>query len=588
MNTPQLQQIAVGDIFPTSDNQRKNIEKSEGFDELIASIKGGGVRQPVQVWPHPDKKGKYELRAGERRYRAAKAAGAEIITAIIYTGLSDAEAMDLTYIENKFRKDLKPMEEAAEVALLIERFGGDVRAIAGRIGKKERWVRLRANINAKLIKEWKSIFENLDKHPSFRSWSVKHLTLIARLPAARQKQLLVDATDYYFEPEECSAADLKEYIGKELKLLSGAKWELADETLLPKAGACSKCEKRSGHQPLLWFDSDEQVEAGDQCLDGHCYQAKEMALLQRTAAGLRAKHPELVYAASDHPNSNEARQISENLGGYISKWDYKTCPKSAKGALPAMYINGKGAGKLTYIKLSDTGSGRAGKAKGVPTPLKQRRAMLDAKRWAQLLIDLREKVAATKVTEICFDDKATGLMALVALYGNKISYHARADVKYKSAEELIKAGRKKVLETLWETFGPTLDDLLTYNGPITQTSKEYIIRAEWIAKLICIDVKAMLKEVSSRKGFAVPKSWAGLKEDGTPKKAKPIKKNKSEKKERAKRAKTKKAGKKDDVQSCRICGCTDTNPCIDKKTGEPCHWVEDDLCSSCEVMAVKK
>ena len=41
------------------------------------------------------------------------------------------------------------------------------------------------------------------------------------------------------------------------------------------------------------------------------------------------------------------------------------------------------------------------------------------------------------------------------------------------------------------------------------------------------------------------------------------------------------------MRRCKVCGCTDDNACIDKKTGEPCHWVETDLCSNCECMAVK-
>ncbi len=518
MNEPQLQQVPVADIVPTSDNQRKIDVKSEDFAELVASIAGGGVRVPVHVRPVSGATRKFELRAGGRRYRAAIAAGLETIPAIVHTGQEDTDAIDLTFIENKFRKDLKPMEEAAEIALLTERFGGDIKAIAGKVGKKERWVRLRANINANLIKPWKSIFLNIDKYPEFKSWSVKHLTLIARLPGTRQKQLLMDIEAYYFHIESCSVRDLEDFIAKELKLLGKAKWELDDQTLVPKAGACTNCEKRSGHQPMLWFDSDEQAAAGDQCLDSHCWLAKTGAWLARQAKELREKHPKLVYISKEYPNNVNAKIIENSLGDYLSEWKYKIVSKSTRGSVPAMYVFGKSAGKLTYVKV-DAGSGQTGRVKGTPAPLKLRRKTLDAKRWAQVLIDLREKVDNAEVKDLVLDNngKSTGMMALVALYGNNIPYHARVDVKQKEVEELIDSGWKKVLEVLWGTFKPTLDDLLTYNGPITQVSKEYIEQAKWISALVGADVKAMFKDVSKRKGFTEPKSWANLKTDGTPK-----------------------------------------------------------------------
>jgi len=598
MKAVQLQQVRVVDIVPTTDNQRKNIEKEEGFAEFVASIKGGGVRIPVHVIPVSGGKGIFELRAGERRYRAAIAAGLKTIPAIVHTGLDDSDAIDLTFIENKFRKDLAPMEEAAEIELLAGRFGGDVKAIAGRIGHSERWVRMRTNINASLVKPWKKAVEN---DLRYRNWTVTHLTLIARLPAGRQKQLLEDMGDYYPGPDLMSASDLKDFIGKGMKLLSKAGWDLADETLVPKAGACSKCEKRSGHQPMLWFDSDDQVDAGDQCMDGVCWQAKQMALLQRTAAGLREKHPDLVYISKEYPDRQQAGAISESLGSYISQWDYETCSKSAKGAVPAMYVFGKSAGKLAYVTINKTGgSGQAGKTKGVPTPLKVRRAMLDAKRWSQVLIDLRAKVAKTAVDEITYDDKVTGVMALVALCGNKKPYDAWKNAEYKEIEKLLKSGRKNVLARLFETLKPTLDDLLTYNGPITQTPKRLIERAEWIGKLIGSDTGSMFKDVSGRKGFTEPKSWSGLNADGTEKKdKKKVKKQKSgvriqdsEKEKdlttkstkgtkKSKKAKGKKNDKKIVIGTCRVCGCTDDKACIGAD-GEACHWAEKDLCSNCK------
>ena len=71
--------------------------------------------------------------------------------------------------------------------------------------------------------------------------------------------------------------------------------------------------------------------------------------------------------------------------------------------------------------------------------------------------------------------------------------------------------------------------------------------------------------------------------NGTPKK----KSTKSKTNKRTKKTKSEEI-QTSNKRSCRICGCTDDNACVDEETGETCTWVEDDLCSNCEPMAVKK
>lgn len=589
----EFKEILLSDIIPTEDNKRKFDKKPDAEDiELLESVKAGGIRQAVQVRPHPDQKGKFELRSGERRYRVALEAGMETIPAIVYTGLSDADAMDLTYIENKFRKNLKPMEEAAEVALLLERFGGNVKAITKRYGINAQWVHVRANIAKGLIKDWKLAAEGKHECLDVRNWTISHLSLIARLPERIQEEFFDYVDNNHWEFKDMSAADLDEMIGKMLHLLSKAKWNLDDETLLPKAGACSKCTKRCGHQPMLWFDSDDQVDAGDQCLDGHCWIVKGLAWLERSAAELRQKHPNMVLVMTEPTRGCDTRAITEKMGAPLCSWQYATCSKTTKGAVPAMYVNNKGAGKLAYIKIKEFSGHRADKAKGTPTPLKKRREMLDAKRWAQVLLDLREKVKGATVADITYKDKVSSVMTLVAAHGNKklwspFGYDSwqGSGTKVSKAEisKLVKSknSQARAIELLWQSFLPTLDDLLTYNGPITQTPKKFTDDAAWITDMIGVDIKLLLKDVSSRKGFTEPKSWAGLNADGTPKKAKPAKKAAAKKKPAVKKGEQEK-------QICRICGCSDMDACVDEETGEPCHWVEDDLCSKCEYMAVKK
>jgi len=533
---PTFQEIPLKDIVLSGDNQRTILEGDDAFKELKASIEAGvaaggpGVRVPIIVrkikgrkQPGNNTKDTYELRAGERRYRACKSLGLKTIPAVVHNNLDDLEALDLMYIENKFRENLKPMEEAAEVALLMERFGGSAKRIAEKIGKAEQWVRVRANIINGLIKPWKTEIRKKGES-RFASWTISHLLQIARLPNHHQKELLRFYTQSWIDPEKATAADVEEKIARLMQLLSKAMWNLDDETLCPTAGACSQCTKRTGHQPMLWFDSDDQAEAGDQCLDPECWMGKQTAWLARRAKELRDKHPKLVLVAKGYPQDREAEAIGKNVGTYLCEWDYKVVKKSAKGAVPAMYVFGKGVGQLTYIQRKSNAS-ETPKAKGVPTPLKERRAKLNAKRWAQVLVDMKDRVEKSTAGDITYKDKVTGLMAMVACYGNSRLWCAHSQVNAKDVEKLIKDkdGQAKALDMLWQSFIPTLRDELTWNGPITQTPNSLTEDAKWIAKLIGVDIQALFKDVSERKGFTEPKSWQSLNADGTPKKAKPKK-----------------------------------------------------------------
>lgn len=85
---------------------------------------------------------------------------------------------------------------------------------------------------------------------------------------------------------------------------------------------------------------------------------------------------------------------------------------------------------------------------------------------------------------------------------------------------------------LWEMVKPELAGRLYFGGGVTQLPEGKIEEAREISKLLGIDVDAIFEDVSTRKGFTVPKSWANLNEDGTPKK-----KGKSKKKGKKKNAK---------------------------------------------------
>jgi len=357
---------------------------------------------------------------------------------------------------------------------------------------------------------------------------VEHLALIARLPANVQKEMIGDVKNSSWRWRNVSTRDLKERIGSALNLLSRAKWSLDDETLVPKAGACSKCRKRSGAEPLLWFDTvTDQIKTKDRCLDGGCWEQKLYSYIQQRAKKLSEEHQNLIYILNGATSYDTDETLSKKFGKVLHGHQYKRSGKTAKGASPALVVHGKGAGHLVWVKENKFTVPGGARRTGRPTPLKERRASLKAKRWAQVLRVLREKVEEADVKQVVCKDKITGIMALVAVYGNQPAWGLNIKARQNEIKRLCDHKCKnptdaypEALISLWNSFKPTLDNLLTYNGPVTQTSDSYIEEAKWIAELIGADIKAMFEEVSRQKGFTEPKAWAGLNEDGTPKKKK--------------------------------------------------------------------
>lgn len=109
--------IAINKISVNKNQPRKQFDE-EALAELAASIKEHGVIQPLVV---VQRGAKYQIVAGERRYRAAKMAGISEVPVII-RDLSDEEIMEISLIENLQREDLNPIEEALAYQKLMKQF----------------------------------------------------------------------------------------------------------------------------------------------------------------------------------------------------------------------------------------------------------------------------------------------------------------------------------------------------------------------------------------------------------------------------------------------------------------------------------
>lgn len=131
INNETPNELLLADIEPNIDQPRKSFE-DEALKALSESIKKHGVITPLIVTPKGD--GKYMIIAGERRYRAATAAGL-ISVPVVIRECTDVEVDELSLIENIQREDLNPMEVARAIRKLMDDYGYTQEKAAERIGK---------------------------------------------------------------------------------------------------------------------------------------------------------------------------------------------------------------------------------------------------------------------------------------------------------------------------------------------------------------------------------------------------------------------------------------------------------------------
>jgi ParB family transcriptional regulator, chromosome partitioning protein len=128
---PELRDVPVALIRPNPDQPRKRFDP-ESISALARSIADAGLVQPLILRPLPD--GRFELIAGERRWRAAQEAGLETVPALVRDE-DEARRLQTALIENVAREDLNPVDQARACAALVEELGLTKEELARRLGR---------------------------------------------------------------------------------------------------------------------------------------------------------------------------------------------------------------------------------------------------------------------------------------------------------------------------------------------------------------------------------------------------------------------------------------------------------------------
>lgn len=298
----ELTSISLQHIAESSTNPRQHFDEA-ALAELTADIKHRGVLQPLMVRPVTaagiEVPGEYELVFGHRRLRAAKEAGLFNVPVVI-SALSDVQVLEAQLVENLQREDLHPLELAQGYRSLHNQHGVPVEEIAAKVGKS----------TASVYAAMKLGDLGEKAQAAFRAGSLTASTalLIARIPNAKLQD---EATKEITVPRYGNsgsgplpyrqAADLVrlEYMLE----LEKAPFDAADPELVPSAGACNNCPKRTGAQPELFSD----VKGADICTDTPCYRQKEQAWWDAKVVESKAGGQKVLTAA-------ESKQVFSDHG----------------------------------------------------------------------------------------------------------------------------------------------------------------------------------------------------------------------------------------------------------------------------------
>src|SRR5688572_30745851 len=171
--------IVPVDRIDSNPQQPRLAFNQDTLDELTASIREHGVLQPILV--RPIGQNRFQLVAGERRWRASKQAGLETIPALIEE-IDDDTALEISIIENLQREDLSPLEEAGMYDRMIRDHGYSIRKLADKLGKDKGYLENRLRLA--------DAPEEIRELVSLRKDTLSHAYELMKVPDERKRRRL--------------------------------------------------------------------------------------------------------------------------------------------------------------------------------------------------------------------------------------------------------------------------------------------------------------------------------------------------------------------------------------------------------------
>jgi len=301
INATEYRDVPLAQLNESKTNPRHVFEDA-ALKELADSIRAQGVLSPLLVRPLTENG--FEIVFGARRYRAAQLAEQATLPVRI-KHMTDAEVIEAQLVENLIRAEIHPMEEAEGfVALLrLEEPKYSIEQIGARIGKSPAFVASRLKLIDLVPAAVEAFYAN--------EIGVGHALLLAKLPAEVQQQALPACFKEVYNGNSQKPArillpvrNLQFWIESNVLLvLKDAPFDKHDAQLVPSAGNCTDCPKRTGHNKLLF--GDDLGRQGDRCVDPKCYQSKIAAHVAKTVAA----KPQLVQISTAYGTQKEGSPV---------------------------------------------------------------------------------------------------------------------------------------------------------------------------------------------------------------------------------------------------------------------------------------
>ncbi len=246
----------------------------DAMQELAESIRANGVLQPLLVRPVSERR--FEIVFGARRYRGSVMAERETIPVCIRE-MTDAQVLEAQLVENLQRQDVHPLHEAQGFAALLclEEPKYSIELIAAKCGKSAGYIASRLRLTELVPAAVKAFTKD--------EIGVGHALLLAKLQPREQEEALTACFQETYGGSKSKrillpVRRLREWIEHNILLdLASAPFSKEDATLVPDAGSCLDCPKRTGHNTLLF----EGMTHADRCSAPNCYTAKLDAHITR-------------------------------------------------------------------------------------------------------------------------------------------------------------------------------------------------------------------------------------------------------------------------------------------------------------------
>jgi ParB family transcriptional regulator, chromosome partitioning protein len=249
----RIQKLQLDEVVPNPDQPRRHFDETT-LAELAASIKQYGVLLPLVVTPHGQK---YQIVAGERRWRAAKLAGLKQVPAVIRS-LKDLERLEVALVENVQRVDLSPLEQAASLLRLHEQFSIAFDTIAKRLGKAPSTL----NNMVRLLKLPPAAQEALTNH-AITEGHARSILALKDNPAQQEQLLLaIQRHGWSVRQAERYVTSLKEGVQEITQVRARVQTETpATKSLSKKLGTAVHIKRMAhGGRLEINFKSDDELD----------------------------------------------------------------------------------------------------------------------------------------------------------------------------------------------------------------------------------------------------------------------------------------------------------------------------------------